>query len=66
MEEECKVSLRNLRRDANEQLKTAKKDKLISEDDQFKYQDEVQKWVDKSIAKGDEIVKAKEKEVLEI
>jgi ribosome recycling factor len=66
MEEECKVALRNLRRDANEQLKTAKKDKLVSEDDQFKSQDEVQKLIDKSIEKGEEIVKAKEKEILEI
>ena len=36
MEEECKVALRNIRRDANEQLKTAKKDKVVSEDEQFK------------------------------
>jgi ribosome recycling factor len=66
MEEECKVALRNLRRDANELLKGAKKDKEISEDEQFKYQDEVQKCIDKSIQKSEEIVKAKEKEVLEI
>jgi ribosome recycling factor len=66
MEEECKVALRNLRRDANELLKGAKKDKEISEDEQFKYQDEVQKLIDKSIQKSEEIVKAKEKEVLEI
>ena len=66
MEEECKVALRNLRRDANEQLKGAKKDKEISEDEQFKYQDEVQKWIDKCIQKSEEIVKAKEKELLEI
>jgi ribosome recycling factor len=66
MEEECKVALRNLRRDANEQLKGAKKDKSISEDDQFKFQDEVQKLIDKSIEKGEEIVKAKEKEIMEI
>ncbi len=66
MEEDCKVALRNLRRDANEQLKGAKKDKEISEDEQFKYQEEVQKWIDKSIQKSEEIVKAKEKEVLEI
>ena len=66
MEEECKVALRNLRRDANEQLKTAKKDKLVSEDDQFKSQEEVQKLIDKSIEKGEEIVKAKEKEIMEI
>jgi ribosome recycling factor len=66
MEEECKVSLRNLRREANEQLKTAKKDKQISEDDQFKFQDEVQKLTDKLIQKAEEVVKTKEKEVLEI
>ncbi len=66
MEEDCKVALRNLRREANEQLKTAKKDKQISEDEQFKFQDEVQKLTDKLIQKAEEIVKAKEKEVLEI
>ena len=49
MEEECKVALRNIRRDANEQLKTAKKDKDLSEDEQFKFQEEVQKLMDKSI-----------------
>jgi ribosome recycling factor len=47
-------------------IKGAKKDKEISEDDQFKYQDEVQKWIDKSIQKSEEIARAKEKEVLEI
>jgi ribosome recycling factor len=66
MEEDCKVALRNLRRETNEQIKGAKKDKEISEDDQFKYQDEVQKWIDKSIQKSEEIARAKEKEVLEI
>jgi ribosome recycling factor len=66
IEEECKVAMRNIRRDANEQIKTAKKDKEISEDEQFKLQDEVQKIVDKSIEKIGEIVKAKEKEILEV
>lgn len=66
MEEECKVALRNIRRDANEALKTAKKDKEISEDDQFKFQDEVQKIMDKSIEKATEIVNAKSKEIMEI
>lgn len=66
MEEECKVAMRNIRRDANEQLKAAKKDKSISEDEQFKYQEEVQKIMDKSIEKAEEIVKAKEKEILEV
>ena len=66
MEEECKVAMRNIRRDANEQLKTSKKDKDLSEDDQFKYQDEVRKLMDKSIEKSEEVVKAKEKEILEV
>lgn len=66
MEEECKVAMRNIRRDANEQLKTAKKDKNLSEDDQFKYQEEIQKLMDKSIEKAEEVVKAKEKEILEV
>lgn len=66
MEEECKVALRNIRRDANEQLKTSKKDKVVSEDEQFKLQDEVQKLMDKSIEKAEEIIKTKEKEILEV
>lgn len=66
MEEECKVAMRNIRREANDQLKTAKKEKNISEDEQFKYQEEVQKIMDKSIAKAEEIVKTKEKEILEV
>jgi ribosome recycling factor len=66
MEEECKVALRNIRREANEQLKTAKKDKVVSEDEQFKLQDEVQKLMDKSIEKAEEIIKIKEKEILEV
>jgi len=66
MEEECKVAMRNIRRDSNEQLKTAKKDKVVSEDEQFKFQEEVQKLMDKSIEKAEEIVLAKEKEILEV
>ncbi len=66
MAEDCKVALRNLRREGNEQLKTAKKDKAISEDDQFKFQEEVQKLADKAIEKAEEIAGAKEKEIMEI
>lgn len=66
MEEESKVAMRNIRRDANEQLKAAKKDKQLSEDEQFKLQEEVQKLMDKSIEKAEEVVKGKEKEILEI
>lgn len=66
MEEECKVALRNIRRDANEQLKTAKRDKFLSEDEQFKSQEEVQKLMDKSIERAEQITQTKEKEILEV
>ena len=66
MEEECKVAMRNIRRDGNEQLKTAKKDKDLSEDEMFRFQEEVKKMTDKSIEKAEEIVRTKEKEILEV
>jgi ribosome recycling factor len=66
MAEECKVKQRNVRRDANEQLKTLKKDNEISEDELYQFQEEVQKLTDRYIAKADEILMAKEKEIMEI
>jgi len=63
--EECKVALRNIRRDANELIKGFKKDGEISEDDAFKAQDQIQKITDEYIQRVDEVYKAKEKEVLE-
>ncbi|HPL62774.1 MAG TPA: ribosome recycling factor [Syntrophales bacterium] len=66
MGEECKIKLRNDRRDANEQLKAMKKDNKISEDALFKGEKEVQKITDDYIRKSDEILAAKEKEILEI
>jgi len=65
MSEEGRVSLRTIRRDAKENLEKLEKDKTISEDDKFRGIDELQKSVDKYIAKIDEILKNKEKEVLE-
>lgn len=65
MAETCKVSLRNHRRDINEELKRMKKDKEISEDDFFKGQNEVQDITDEYIKKCDELTLAKEKEILE-
>lgn len=65
MAETCKVSLRNHRRDINEELKRMKKDKEISEDDFFKGQKEVQDITDEYIKKCDELTLAKEKEILE-
>jgi ribosome recycling factor len=64
--EDHRVSLRNVRRDANEHLKKLLKDKAISEDDERKALEEVQKMTDAYIGKMDAAVKAKEKEILEI
>jgi len=66
MAEECKINIRNARRDANEQLKSLKKDSDISEDEFFGYQDEVQKLTDKYIEKTDGLLSAKEKDIMEI
>lgn len=63
--EEHKVSVRNIRRDANEVLKGLKKDGKISEDDMFKSQDFIQKLTDEHVKQIDEINKEKEKEILE-
>ena len=63
--EERRVSLRNLRRDANEHLKRMLKDKLISEDGERQALDSIQKLTDAQIAKIDQAARAKEKEILE-
>lgn len=66
MAEDHRVALRNIRRDANEALKKLLKDKLISEDDERRALDEVQKLTDANIARLDQMAKLKEKEILEI
>ena len=66
MAEEHRVTLRNIRREANEHLKKALKDKAISEDDERRALDETQKLTDTHIAKLDQLAKGKEKEILEI
>jgi ribosome recycling factor len=63
--EDHKVSVRNVRRDSNELLKSFKKDGDISEDDAFKSQDEVQRITDEHIKRIDECYTKKEKEILE-
>jgi len=63
--EDYKISIRNIRRDSNELLKSMKKDGEISEDDAFKSQDEVQNITDEQIKHIDECFKEKEKEILE-
>jgi len=64
--EEHRVAARNIRRDANEHLKKLLKDKAISEDDERKSLDGIQKMTDGHIAKVDETAKAKEKEILNV
>jgi ribosome recycling factor len=64
--EEHRVAARTVRRDANEHLKKLLKDKLISEDEERRSLDDVQKTTDAHIAKIDQASKAKEKDILEI
>ncbi|MEF7616010.1 ribosome recycling factor [Aquincola sp. MAHUQ-54] len=64
--EDAKVAVRNLRRDGNEQLKRLLKDKAISEDDERRAQDEVQKLTDRTIAEIDRLTQAKEAEILAV
>lgn len=66
MGEECKVKLRNARRDANEEFKNLKKNNEISEDQMHDFQEQVQKLTDSYIEKAEGILKQKEKEIMEI
>jgi ribosome recycling factor len=63
--EENKVAIRNVRRDANEKLKKAEKDKEMTQDEGKKAGEEIQKLTDGFIKKVDEILVAKEKEIME-
>lgn len=65
MAEDCKVAVRNIRRDIIEHLKAQKKDKAISEDELFRLQDEIQKLTDQFVKKTDEIHAKKEREIME-
>jgi ribosome recycling factor len=64
--EDHRVSLRNARRDANEQAKKLMKDKLISEDDERRSLDDIQKLTDAYTQKLEAAVKAKEKDIMEV
>ncbi|RJG21590.1 ribosome recycling factor [Massilia cavernae] len=64
--EDAKIAVRNIRRDANESLKKLVKDKAISEDDERRASDEVQKLTDKFVVDIDKLVAEKEKEVLTV
>ena len=64
--EEHRTAVRNIRRDGNDAIKKALKDKKISEDEERRSLDEIQKLTDDEIKKMEEMSKAKEKEVMEI
>ena len=64
--EDTKVAIRNIRRDANQQIKDLLKDKQITEDDERRAEEEIQKLTDKSIKDVDDVVKAKEQELMAV
>ena len=66
MGEKCKISIRNIRRDANEELKKLLKSKEIGEDEEKSYEKNVQNITDKHIATVDDKVSTKEKEIMTI
>jgi len=64
--EDAKVAVRMARRDANEEIKKAQKDKAISEDESKKTQEEIQKLTDDYISKVDQVAQEKEKELMTV
>jgi ribosome recycling factor len=64
--EAAKIAIRNLRRDANQHLKDAVKDKLISEDDERRAEDDIQKLTDKYVTEIDKLLALKEQELMQI
>lgn len=64
--ENAKVAVRNIRRDGNDELKKKLKDKEISEDEERRSQEQIQKLTDKFIAEVDSLLSQKEKELMEI
>ena len=64
--EQCKVAVRNIRRDSMDDVKKLKKDSLISEDEEKKYNNDIQKWTDDAIRKVDEQVALKEKDIMQV
>tara|TARA_B100000287_G_scaffold397618_1_gene414383 strand:- start:236 stop:787 length:552 start_codon:yes stop_codon:yes gene_type:complete len=66
MGEKCKVSIRNIRREANDNLKNLQKKKDITEDDEKKFEKEIQEFTDNHIKIIDEKISSKEKEIMKI
>jgi len=66
MAEKAKVAIRNVRKEANDKIKKLEKDKEVSEDDGKRAHDEVQKITDKHVAKVEELLAAKEADILKV
>ena len=64
--EKCKVSIRNIRREANDDLKKLLKNKEISEDDEKKFEKIIQEYTDENIKIIDDMISLKEKEIMKI
>lgn len=64
--EQCKIAVRNIRRDAMDEVKKLKKDSLISEDEEKRYNSDIQKWTDETIKKVDEQLANKEKDIMQV
>ena len=64
--EDCKIAVRNLRREANEQLKKLLKDKAVTEDDERRAQDDVQKLTDRVVIEVDKLVHGKEADIMAV
>ena len=64
--EQSKIAIRNIRRDAMDDVKKLKKDSLISEDEEKKYNNDIQKWTDDAIKKVDEQYENKEKDIMQV
>ena len=64
--EDCRVAIRNVRRDGNDMVKELEKEKEISEDESKNYQDRIQKLTDKNIEEVQKLIENKEKEILNI
>jgi ribosome recycling factor len=63
--EEAKIAIRNIRRDANDEIKKLEKSG-ISEDESRRHQEDIQKFTDKFIAEVDKVLASKEKEIMEV
>ncbi|MCD6080379.1 MAG: ribosome recycling factor [Candidatus Omnitrophica bacterium] len=63
--EEAKIAIRNIRRDANEEVRKLEKDSEITEDDRYRAEEEIQKLTDEFIEKVEKVLDIKEKEILE-